>query len=69
MQENPLFFCTYRISLYYFKTLHKYFLHFILLSPLTYHPRHFIERETLGATSAIVHSLEGELWAWLPNNE
>ena len=33
MQENPLFFCTYRISLYYFKALHKYFLHLILLSP------------------------------------
>ena len=50
MQKNPLFFCTYRISLYYFIALHKYFLHFILLSPLTYQPRHFIEREALGTT-------------------
>ncbi len=64
MQENPLFFCTYRISLYYFKALHKYFLHLILLFPpshitlaISLSERHWERR------MAFVPSLEGELWA------
>lgn len=49
MQENPLFFCTYRISLYYFKALHKFFLHLILLSPphISPSPLHYIRNREI----------------------